>query len=63
MRNQKERQKAKTDIEKYFYKLMSTSNFGVDCRKNLNNLTFEPIIDEVDEISKYNLFDKKIRIL
>ena len=42
---------------------MNNANFRVDCRNNLNNSTFEPIIDEVNEISYYNLFDKKIRIL
>ena len=63
LHNQKERENAKTNVEKDLYKLMNTANFRLDCRINLNNSTFEPIIDEVNEISYYNLFDKKIRIL
>lgn len=38
--------------------------FGVDCRNNASNLTFEPVIDEINEISYlkdyYNLFDNRI---
>ena len=45
------KQNAKTNVEKDFYKLMNNANFGVDCRNDVNNSTFEPIIDEVDEIS------------
>ena len=32
----------------------------MDCINNLNKSTFEPIIDEVHEISHYNHFHKKI---
>ena len=63
LHNQKERENTKTDVEKDLYKLMNNANFRVDWRNNLNNSTFEPIIDEINEISYYNLFDKKIRIL
>ena len=41
--NQKSRQQSKNDIEKDFYKLMNNSNFGYDCRNNLDNYKFVPI--------------------
>ena len=62
--NQTSRQNAKNNIEKDFFKLMNNVNFGFDCRNNANNTKFEPIIDEMNEISYikryYNLFDKRV---
>ena len=61
--NQKSIQNAKNATEKDFFKLMNNDYFGYDCRNNLNNAKFEPIIDEINEISyikRYcNLFDSK----
>ena len=47
--NQVSRQNAKTNIEKDFYKLMNNSNFDYDCRNNVDNCFFAPIIDEIEE--------------
>ena len=49
--NQKSRQNAKTAIEKDFFKLMKNAYFGFDCRNSANNVKFEPIIDEINEIT------------
>ena len=63
--NQKFRQEAESKIESDFWKLLSNSNFGYDCRNNLGNCYFQPIRDEMNELSfirRYynNLFDKDI---
>ena len=42
--NQKSRQLSKNNIEKDFYKLMNNSNFVYDCRNNLDNCKFVPIL-------------------
>ena len=64
LNNQRKRQKAKKSIEQHFYKLMNNANFGYDCRDNPNNAKFQPIIDEVNEITYikkyYNLLDNRI---
>ena len=62
--NQKSRQSAKNDIEKKICKLMNNANFGFDCRNKANITKFEPIIDEIGEITYikkfYNLFDSQV---
>ena len=62
--NQVSRQKAQTDVEKDFYKLMNNANFGYDCRNSADNCYFSPIYDEIDELSyakRYqNIFDQSI---
>ena len=54
----------KNSIEEDFYKLMNNSNFGYDCRNNLDNCQFVPIFDELQEITYlkrcYNYFDSKV---
>ena len=43
---------------------MNNSNFGYDCRNNLDNCKFVPIFDEYKEITfinrYHNIFDSKV---
>ena len=43
---------------------MNNSNFGYDCRNNVDNCIFAPVFDEVEELSyvkRYqNVFDPEI---
>ena len=65
--NQVLRQNAKTSVEKDFNKLMNNSNFAYDCRNNVDNCSFTPILDEIEELSyakRYqNIFDQNIDLL
>ena len=62
--NQKSRQQSKNDIEKDFFKLMNNSNFGYNCRNNVDNCQFVSIFDEIGELTyinrSYNILDSKI---
>ena len=62
--NQTSRQQAKDDVTKDFYKVMNNSNFGYDCRNNLDNCKFNPIFDELNEITNvnryHNIFDNNM---
>ena len=49
--NQKSRQKASTKVEKDFYKLLNNSNFGIDCRNNMDNCYLERVYDNFSENS------------
>ena len=55
--NQKARQKATSPVEKDFYKLLNKTNFGIDCRNNIDNCKLEPIFDEVGESCYIKKFD------
>ena len=64
--NQDARKAAETKVEKDFYKLLNNSNFGYDCRKNIDNCNLELLYDGVEEvkyIKKYtNIFtDHKLK--
>ena len=45
--NQKARQKATSSFERGFYKLLNNSNFGIDCRNNIDNCVLEPLHDKI----------------
>ena len=49
--NQKSRQTATSNVEKDFHKLLNHSNFGIDCRNNIDNCYVEPIYGDFAEIS------------
>ena len=49
--NKKSRQTATSSVEKDFYKLLNNSNFGIDCRNNIDHCTLEPIYDDFSEIA------------
>ena len=44
--NQKARQTASTSVEKDFYKLLNNSNFGIDCRNNIDNCYLKPLYND-----------------
>ena len=49
--NQKSRQTATSNIKKHFYKLLNNSNFGIDCRNNIDYCVLKPIYDDFSEIA------------
>ena len=64
--NQKARQEATDQVESDFCKLLNNSNFGYDCRNNLDNLNFEAINDEINELNYIkkchsNLYDPSVK--
>ena len=59
--NQVSRHNTKTGVERDFFKLINNSNFGYDCRNNIDSCFFLPIVDEVEEVcyirKNQNIFD------
>ena len=54
--NEKSRQHATSSVEKDFLKLLNNSNFGIDCRNNIDNCILEPLYDDLNEISYIKKF-------
>ena len=44
-------------MQKKICKLLNNSNFGIDCRSNLDSRTLEPIYDELGEIAFIKKYD------
>ena len=64
--NQICRQTASSKVEKYFYKLLNNSNYGIDCRNNIDNCHLEPVYEDVTEVSYIKnyttiFFDESLR--
>ena len=56
------RKSAKTKAEKDFYKLLNNSNFGNDCRNNIDNCSLELMYDDLNEpfyIKKFTVFQNQ----
>lgn len=65
---QNARRKAESPVERDFDKLMNNASFGIGCRNDVDKCKFEPIYDEIGEISfienmKIYLAAKNIKIL
>ena len=62
--NQKSIQESKNNLEKDLYKSINNSNFGYDCRNNLDNCKFASIFDEFKDITYigrcWNFFDSRV---
>ena len=54
--NQNSSQKVTSSLERYFFKLLKNSNFGIDCRNNIDNCILEPLYDDFTEISYIKKF-------
>ena len=54
--NQKSTQQTTSSVEKDFFKLLNNSNFGIDCRNNIDNCILEPLYDDLAEIFYIKIF-------
>ena len=54
--HQKSRQKTTSSVEKDFFKLLNSSNFGFDCRNNVDNCILEPFYGNLNKISYIKKF-------
>ena len=54
--NQKSTQQTTSSVKNFFFKLLNNSNFGIDCRNNIDNCILEPLYDDLAEISYIKIF-------
>ena len=54
--NQKSTQQTTSSVEKDFFKLLNNSNFGIDCRNNIDNCILEPLYDDLAETFYIKIF-------
>ena len=59
--NQKARQTAKSKVEKDFHKLLNNSNFGNNCRNNIDQCKLKFLFDGVDKIGYLKKFTNIMR--
>ena len=55
--NQISRQKATSSVERDFFKVLNNSDFGIDCRNNIDDCILKPLYDDFTEMS-YNFHSK-----
>ena len=46
--NQKSRQEVTSSVERDSFKLLNNSNFGMDCRNNIDNCILESLYDDLN---------------
>ena len=56
VRKQNTRKTAESTVERNFFKLLNNSDFGIDCRNNLENCKLELLYDGIDEIKYIKQF-------
>ena len=54
--NQKSRQQVTSSMKRRSFELLNNSNFGMDCRNNIDSCVLESLYDDLNEISYIEKF-------